>query len=199
MLYSLRGRLTHTEDGFFVIECAGVGYLCRASANTLASLPPVGDEALVFTHLNVAQDGIDLYGFADRGEQGCFRMLTTVSGVGPKAALSLLSELTPDELALAIAAGDFKALTRAKGVGPKVAQRITLELRDKVSSEAIIGGFTSGKPALPVKGNAAEAVAALSSLGYTQSEAAAAIGSLPPDTGVEDMIKSALKALAQRR
>lgn len=199
MFYSLRGRLTHTEDGFFVIECGGVGYLCRASANTLASLPPVGDEALVFTHLNVTQDGVDLYGFADRAEQGCFRMLTGVSGVGPKAALSILSELSPDALALAIAAGDSKALTRAKGVGPKVAQRIALELRDKVSNEAILGGISGGAPSVPIKGNAAEAVAALSALGYTQSEAASAIGKLPQETSVEDMIKSALKALAQRR
>lgn len=199
MLYSLRGRITHAENGFFVIECAGTGYLCRASANTLAQLPETGSEALVFTQMNVTQDGIDLYGFADRAEQSCFRLLTTVSGVGPKAALSLLSEFTADSLALIIASGDSKSLTRAKGIGPKAAQRITLELHDKVSSDAVIGGFSSGRASVPAKGNAAEAAVALSALGYTQSEAADAVGGLPPDTSVEDMIKSALKALAQRR
>ncbi|HQQ88954.1 MAG TPA: Holliday junction branch migration protein RuvA [Oscillospiraceae bacterium] len=201
MIYSLSGRIRHIEDGFFVIECGGVGYLCRASVTTLSQLPPTGSEAFVYTYLNVVQDGVDLYGFFDRAEKDCFLMLNGVSGIGPKAALSILSEFTPDGLALAIASGDTKVITRAKGVGPKAAQRIVLELKDKMA-----GGLTSGAygfgaasgPSIRIKGNAAEAVAAMSALGYSQSEAAAAVGKLPQEMSVEEMIKAALRALAMR-
>ncbi|HPR40153.1 MAG TPA: Holliday junction branch migration protein RuvA [Oscillospiraceae bacterium] len=201
MIYSLSGRIRHIEDGFFVIECGGVGYLCRASVTTLSQLPPTGSEAFVYTYLNIVQDGIDLYGFFDRAEKDCFLMLNGVSGIGPKAALSILSEFTPDGLALAIASGDTKAITRAKGVGPKAAQRIVLELKDKMAGGLTSGAYGFGTPSGPsvqIKGNAAEAVAAMSALGYSPSEAAAAIGKLPQEMPVEEMIKAALRALATR-
>ncbi len=201
MIYSLSGRIRRIEDGFFVVECGGVGYLCKASVTTLSQLPPKGSEAFVYTYLNVTQDGVDLYGFFDRAEKDCFLLLTGVSGVGPKAALSVLSDFTPDALALAIASGDIKTLTRAKGIGPKAAQRIVLELKDKM-----IGGLTGAAygfgeasgPAAQIKGNAAEAVAAMGALGYSPSEAAAAVGRLPQEMSVEDMIKAALRSLAAR-
>jgi len=201
MIYSLSGRIRHIEDGFFVIECGGVGYLCRASVTTLSQLPPTGSEAFVYTYLNIVQDGIDLYGFFDRAEKDCFLMLNGVSGIGPKAALSILSEFTPDGLALAIASGDTKAITRAKGVGPKAAQRIVLELKDKMAGGLASGAYGFGAasgPSIQIKGNAAEAVAAMSALGYSPSEAAAAIGKLPQEMPVEEMIKAALRALATR-
>ena len=201
MIYSLSGRIRHIEDGFFVIECGGVGYLCRASVTTLSQLPPTGSEAFVYTYLNVVQDGVDLYGFFDRAEKDCFLMLNGVSGIGPKAALSILSEFTPDGLALAIASGDTKVITRATGVGPKAAQRIVLELKDKMAGGLASGAYGFGAasgPSIQIKGNAAEAVAAMSALGYSQSEAAAAVGKLPQEMSVEEMIKAALRALAMR-
>ncbi|HNW03774.1 MAG TPA: Holliday junction branch migration protein RuvA [Oscillospiraceae bacterium] len=201
MIYSLSGRIRHVEDGFFVVECGGVGYLCKASATTLSQLPPTGSEVFVYTYLNVTQDGVDLYGFFDRAEKDCFLLLTGVSGIGPKAALSILSEFTPDALALAIASGDTKTLTRAKGIGPKAAQRIVLELRDKMIGGLSAGTYGFGEPSGPIaqiKGNAAEAVAAMGALGYSPSEAAAAVGRLPQEMSVEDMIKTALRSLAMR-
>lgn len=201
MIYSLSGRLSHVEDAMFVVECGGVGYLCKCSATTLSCLPPVGSDVKVFTTMTYNQEsGPDLYGFYDRAEQDCFRLLTSVSGVGPKAALAVLSEFTPEGFALAVASGDTKSITRAKGVGPKAAQRIVLELSDKVSGESAAKGF--GNSAVSVSnigGNAGEAIAAMVSLGYTNSEAAAVIGKLPPETPVDEMIKKALRSLAMGR
>ena len=142
---------------------------------------------------------MDLYGFYDRAEQDCFRLLTSVSGVGPKAALSVLSEFTPEGFALAVASGDTKAITRAKGIGPKVAQRIVLELSDKVSGEAVSKGFGKGAPAIKMGGNSGEAVAALVSLGYTSAEATAAVSKYPPEEPVDEIIKKALRSLATGR
>lgn len=201
MLYSLEGKLRHTEPGAFVVSCGGVGFLCKCSATTLSCLPPVGEDVFVYTTMTYTQEnGPDLYGFFDRAEQDCFRLLTGVSGVGPKAALAVLSEMTPDSFALAVASGDVKAITRAKGIGPKAAQRIVLELRDKVSGEAVSMGFSEkAAPVFSGKGAAGEAVAALVSLGYSHSEAAAAIGKLPQDLAVDEMIKRALRSLAMGR
>ncbi len=201
MIYSLRGKLTHIEDTFFVVECAGVGYLCKASATTVSCLPPEGEEVFIYTTMTYNQEtGSDLYGFYERAEQDCFRMLTSISGIGPKAALAVLSEFTPESFALAVASGDAKAITRAKGIGPKAAQRIILELRDKISNESIAEGFSAPSvPAAKIGGNAAEAIAAMVSLGYTNSEAAAIIGKLDQTLPVDGMIKAALKAIAQRR
>ena len=201
MIYSLNGKLSHVEDTFFVVECGGVGYLCKASATTISCLPPSGNDVFVYTPMTYNQEtGPDLYGFYDRAEQDCFRMLTSISGIGPKAALSVLSEFTPDSFALAVASGDAKAMTRAKGIGPKAAQRIILELKDKISNDSVSKGFSA--PAVSVGrigGNAGEAIAAMQSLGYANSDAAAVIGKLDPNLPVDEMIKAALKAIAMKR
>ena len=144
MIYSLCGKLSHVEDGMFVVECSGVGFACKASATAISCLPPEGSEVFVYTTMTFsAEQGTDLYGFYEKAEQECFSMLTGISGIGPKAALSVLSEFTPDSFALAVASGDAKAITRAKGIGPKAAQRIILELHDKISGNSAAKGFSA--------------------------------------------------------
>lgn len=197
MIYSLSGRLVHTEPALMVIECGGVGYACRTTYNTLSAVGEIGSDVTVFTVMSVRQDAVELFGFADNEELSCFKMLTTVTGVGAKAALSILSDNTPERFAMLVASGDSKALTRSPGIGNKIAQRIVLELKDKIAREA--KADTSGGSALPasaVGNNASEAISALVVLGFTASEASRAIASLPPETSVEDMIKHGLKALA---
>ena len=136
MFYRLRGTLIHTEPGAAVIECGGVGFRCLTTMNTLRALPPLGEEVILYTHLNVREDALDLFGFATEAERACFRTLTAVSGVGTKVGLSILSSIAPEQLAVSIGCGDYRALTRAPGVGPKLAQRIVLELKDKVKKLA---------------------------------------------------------------
>ena len=138
MLYRLRGSLIHTEPSFAVIECAGVGYKCYTTMNTQRSLPAIGKEAVLYTHMNVREDAVDLFGFSSLAELNCFKLLTSVSGVGPKVGLAILSVLSPEQVAVAVAAGDFKTLTMAQGVGNKLAQRVILELKDKL--KALGGG-----------------------------------------------------------
>jgi Holliday junction DNA helicase RuvA len=184
------------ETGFAVIECGGVGFKCSTTVNTIKKLPPIGEKALLYTYLNVREDALDLFGFFDSKELACFKMLLSVSGVGPKAALSILSEASPEKFALYVASGDAKALTRAPGVGPKVAQRIILELHDKMSKEQVAAGFgdiDSGVPS--ASGSAEEAVNALVVLGYSRSEAALAVGRCDSTLTVEDMIRQALNQL----
>ena len=122
MLYSVRGNVIHMEQGFVVIECAGVGYRCQTTLNTMKNIKN-GTEATLYTYLNVREDAVELYGFYSTQELSCFKTLTSVSGVGPKMALSLLSELSPEQIAMCVSASDVKSLTRAQGVGPKLAQR----------------------------------------------------------------------------
>lgn len=200
MIYSLSGRLVHTEPALMVIECGGVGYACRTTYNTLSAVGEIGSEVTVFTVMSVRQDAVELFGFADNEELSCFKMLTTVTGVGAKAALSILSDNTPERFAMLVASGDSKALTRSPGIGNKIAQRIVLELKDKIAKETSVGTSSGSGSALPsasaVGNNASEAISALVVLGFTASEASRAIASLPPETSVEDMIKHGLKALA---
>lgn len=200
MLYSLRGTLLCAEPHMAAIECAGVGYLCQITMTTYAALPKVGREARLYTYMNVREDAVDLFGFAEQGELRCFKMLLTVSGVGPKAALAILSNLTQDQFALAVAAGDTKAITRAPGVGPKLAQRIVLELKDRVAGEA--GGLSNSELPAQVAGvqpSGAEAISALAALGYDQSQAAAAVARLDQSLPAEELIKAALKSFASGR
>ena len=124
MIYSVRGTLVHKEAGLAVIECGGVGYGCRTTYNTLARMGDIGSEETLYTYLHVREDGIELFGFHDRQELGCFKLLLGVSGVGPKVSLSILSDIDPNNFALAVATGNHKLLTKTKGVGPKMAQRI---------------------------------------------------------------------------
>ena len=199
MLYSVKGELIHMEPNVAVICCGGVGFRCRITVNTARKLPHIGEEAMLYTMMDVREDAIELFGFADRRELECYKQLTALTGVGPKAALALLSELSPEKVALAVAAGDYKAFTRAPGVGPKLAQRIVLELKDKVAALATsdaAAGFEVGNTTVSI-GNAAEAVKALAVLGFSQSEAAAAVGKLDETLPVEELVRQALKALAK--
>jgi Holliday junction DNA helicase RuvA len=195
MIYSLNGIVRHVEPGFAVIDCGGVGFKCLTTANTLRKLPKMGEKVLLYTYLNVREDALDLFGFADERELGCFKLLISVSGVGPKAALSILSESTPEKFALYVASGDSKALTRAPGIGAKIAQRIILELKDKVSGEQAALGF-SDIPA-SASGNVEEAVSALTMLGYSRSEASLAAAKVDGSLSVEDIIRQALRLLAK--
>ena len=197
MLYSLRGILVYTDESSAAVECAGVAYRCQTTLSTLSRLDPVGAEVLLYTHLNVREDAVDLFGFADQRELRFFRMLIAITGVGPKAALSILSNLSPDRLSMCIATGDFKSITAAQGVGPKLAQRVVLELKDKIKNMDAIGGAG----ALPTDvnldaGNASEAISALVALGYAQADAAMVVAKTDPNASVEDMIKAALRGLS---
>ena len=197
MFYSVKGELVHLDARTAVISCGGVGFRCYITMNTARQLPSVGQEVMLYTILNVREDAIELFGFADQSELACFKQLTSISGVGPKAANAVLSELSPEKVALAVASGDYRAFTRASGVGPKLAQRIALEMKDKV------GSFTGDGEAAPigtpsVSGNAEEAVRALSVLGFNVSEASAAVGKLDSSLPVEQLVRAALKALGGR-
>ncbi len=201
MIYSVKGTLIHKEAGLAVVECAGVGYACRTTYNTLAGIGEIGEESMLYTYLHVMQDGIEFFGFLSRQELGCFKMLLSVTGVGPKAALAILSDIDPNNFALAVATGDHKLFTKTKGVGPKMAQRIILELKDKISKEQL--GNTQPMPIGAVNrafisgGAASEAVDALLVLGYSQSEAESAVSKLDPSLSAEELIRLALKSLAK--
>ncbi|MGN0642389.1 MAG: Holliday junction branch migration protein RuvA [Huintestinicola sp.] len=202
MIYSVRGKLVHKEAGLAVVECGGVGYACRTTYITLSQLGNMGDEALLYTYLSVRDDGIELFGFADERELGCFKLLLSVSGVGPKAALSILSGMDPNSFALAVATGDYKTFTKIKGIGPKVAQRVVLELKDKISKEQLsVSGNTPAAAAANrafISGGATqEAVDALLVLGYSSAEAEKAVGALDSSLSAEELIRLALKSMAK--
>ena len=203
MIYSLTGKILKKTLDTVVISCAGVGYAVQVPLTTAESLPAPGREGTVYTVMNVTENDVSLYGFATEEQQACFEMLTAVSGVGPKVGLAILSVMEPQRVALAISAGDHKAFKAASGVGPKLAQRIVLELKDKVSK-----GFVDGISLEDVAGTAADtpatqssaqAIAALVSLGYSQSEAALAIAKIDATLPVEEIIKLALRSMAGRR
>ena len=183
------------------VECGGVAFKCFTSMHTQKNMPRIGEVTTVYTHLNVREDALDLFGFASKSELNCFKMLTGISGVGPKVALAILSEMTPEGVAMAAASGDSKSFTRANGVGPKLAQRIVLELKDKVKKMAISGGELSLAADIGVVSaskNAEQAVQALAVLGYTQSEAAQAVAKLDSSLPTEELIRLALKGMAAR-
>lgn len=197
MLYSVKGKLIHTEPGIAVVECGGVGFKCFVTMHTQRNLPKLGEEAMLFTHLNVREDAMDLFGFYSRSEMSCFKMLTSVSGVGPKVGLAILSELSPEQVAMAVASGDSKTLSRASGVGPKLAQRIALELKDKVKKMEGSGGVALPEGGVPsAAGNAANAVQALAVLGYTPADAAAVVAKFDSSLPTEELIRLSLKAMA---
>ena len=199
MLYSVKGELIHLEPRMAVVCCGGVGFRLQITMNTARQLPSIGNEAMLYTMMNVREDAIELFGFADQKELTCFKQLTSISGVGPKVGISILSELSPEKVALAVAGGDFKALTKAAGVGPKLAQRIVLELKDKVTG--LSGGVSVDMPAggvVSAAGNAAQAVDALTVLGFSAGEASQAVGCLDSRLPVETLVRDALKALARK-
>lgn len=201
MLYFLKGITAALEPGLAVIECAGVGYACKTTSFTLSGLQP-GKPATLYTHLSVREDGIELYGFGTKEEKRLFLQLTSVSGVGPKAALSILSTTTPSQLALAILTEDVKTLTLAPGIGKKIAQRIVLELRDKLAKEQPDMDWTPvNLPAAgePVQGDKlSEAGAALAVLGYSPAEVQMALKGVDAEhMTVEELIKAGLRNMMQ--
>ncbi len=200
MIYNIKGTLTVTDASFIVVECSGVGFKCFASLNTIQNVGKTGQEVNVYTHLAVREDAMDLYGFSSLAELDAFKLLISVSGIGPKAAIAILSELTPDRLALCIASGDAKAITRAQGVGKKTAERVVLELKDKMTGIAGEENMqaVSGAASVGESSNSAEAVEALVALGYSQSDAAVAVGGMDKSLSVDEMIRLGLKKLATR-
>ena len=201
MFYSLTGTLVFTDSTTVAIDCGGVAFSCNTTINTQRKLGPNGSKVTLYTYLSVREDAMDLFGFYDKAELDCFKMLISVSGVGPKASLAILSEFSPENLALCIATGDFKSITKAQGVGPKLAQRIVLELKDKLAAgigKTVDTTQIEAAGAAASHGSAAEASAALVMLGYTQSEAALAVGKLDSSLSVEEMIKLALKGLSKQ-
>lgn len=200
MFYSITGNVIKTGMGFAAVECGGVAFRCLTSNQTLYDISGK-KEATLYTYLNVREDALDLFGFSTEYELEWFKMLISVNGVGPKAALAILSELSPDKLALSISASDEKAICRAPGVGKKIAQRIILDLKDKVKNLA--GDNTTVAEmekisAVNDMSNTSEAVAALSMLGYSQSEASVAVSKLDPSLPVEALIKQGLKLLSNQ-
>ena len=201
MFYYLDGTVAELLPYLAVIDCGGVGYACKTTNNTLASLKK-GQRGKLYTYLNVGEDVFDLYGFATQKELATFKLLIGVSGVGPKAALAVLSAGTPESLAMAIVTGDEKALTAAPGIGKKIAHRIILELKDKMARES--GGeldFSGGKgaPAAAVFSNkATEAAQALAVLGYTSAEVSMALKGIDVEgLPLEEIIRQSLKKMVK--
>ena len=199
MIYNLNGTLTVCDVNFIVVECGGVGFKCYTTLNTVKTIGKAGDSVNVYTHLAVREDAMDLYAFASVAELDAFKLLISVSGVGPKAAVAVLSELTPDRLAICIASGDVKSITKAQGVGKKIAERIVLELKDKMGAIAVGDTATvvSSLADVNESSNTAEAVEALVALGYSQSDASVIIGSMDKSLSVDEMIRLGLKQLAK--
>ena len=200
MIYSLNGTLIYSDHQFAVIECGGVGYKFLASTKTLSSLPQKGKQAFVYTYMNVKEDAVDLFGFADTNELELFKLITSVNGVGPKIGIAILSDFTVDQLSLAIASGDAKTLTRANGVGLKIAQRIVLELKDKLASGMTVqsDNVTASVADIADGSSPKDAIAALVQFGYSHSEAAATVAKCDLSKSTEDIIKQALRLLSSK-
>lgn len=198
MYYSLNGVLLHKAVSYVVVDCGGVGYRCAVSMNTLKQMPQVGDKVFIFTYLQVREDAMDLFGFNDENELNCFKLLLSVSGVGSKAALSILSDLVPDRFAICVAAGDYKALQKAQGIGAKLAQRIVLDLKDKVGSFSGSVELERMTANMETGSNVEEAVSALMVLGYQRSDAAVIVSKLDPSLSVEELIRAGLKGLVTK-
>ena len=199
MFYYLDGTITIMDTNLAVVDCGGVGYGCRTTNYTLSQLK-LGKPARLFTYCNIREDAFDIYGFASREELNCFEQLLSVSGVGPKAALSILSVVTPDQFMLAVMTQDAKTLTMAQGVGKKMAQRILLELKDKVADSTLELQGVSVSDMPVVRGSkTAEATAALSALGYSQAEIGAALKGVDAEKlSMEDIVRQALRAMVMK-
>lgn len=203
MFYYLEGTVAHIAPNLAVLDCGGVGYACKTTNYTLGSLG-TGKKAKLYTHLYVREEIFELYGFATEGERSCFEMLIGVSGVGPKAALSILSSNSPENLAMAIITENEKALTCAPGIGKKIAQRIILELKDKLAKGQLpsvsAGESFSGNGITVIPENkASEASAALAVLGYSQQEINLALKGIDMDnTPLDGIIKLALRAMMKQ-
>ena len=203
MIYCLTGKIVKKSMNAVVLSCGGVGYYAQCPASVAGALPGVGKEATIYTVMSITENDVSLYGFATEQQQACFEMLTAVSGVGPKVGLAILSVMEPDRVALAISAGDHKAFKAASGVGPKLAQRIVLELKDKVAKGLVDGisleDVAGASADTQASQGSSQAIAALVSLGYSQSEAALAVSKIDAALPVEEIIKLALRSMAGRR
>ena len=199
MIYYLSGPVTVLEPGLAVIECAGVGYGCRVTAYTAGQLK-LNQNARLYISESIREDAHELFGFISKEEQRCYELLTSVNGVGPKAAMSILSAGGPQNFTLAVMTGDEKMLTAAQGVGKKIAQRIILELKDKLGGSSMELDFSTG-PAVAAashQGNAALAHAALQELGYSPAEINAALKGVDPNATTEEMVRHALRAMVMK-
>lgn len=197
MFYYLKGTVGHLAPNLAVLDCGGVGFACHTTSYTLSYLK-VGEEAKLYTYLNVREDAMELFGFATDNERSCFQMLIGISGVGPKAALSILSSTTPEGLATAIITGNEKALTVAQGIGKKIAQRIILELKDKLAKGQLPTEGEQGGVAVTVipQDKASEASAALAVLGYGPGEISVALKGLDLEAlSLEEIVRQALRRM----
>lgn len=197
MFHHIRGTVFDLTPGLAVIECGGVGFELSISAYTAGRLK-IGETATLYVREQVREDAFDLFGFADLEERRCFEMLLGVSGVGPKAAVSILSAVTPEALAMAVISGDERALTAAQGVGKKIAQRILLELKDKMSRESdSFASLSPGMGAPPAAGSKlGDAAAALAVLGYGSAEISAALKGIDTESySLEEIIRLSLKKM----
>ena len=200
MLYYVSGKVAVLEPGLAVIDCGGVGYGCRITAYTAGQLK-LNQSARLYITESIREDAFDLYGFSSREEQRCYELLTSVNGVGPKAAMAILSAGGPQNFTLAVMTGDEKMLTAAQGIGKKIAQRIILELKDKIGGGGMELDFSAGSAAAaPAQqgSSAALAHAALQELGYSPAEISAALKGVDPNAATEEMVRHALRAMVMK-
>ena len=200
MLYYVSGTVAVLEPGLAVIDCGGVGYGCRITAYTAGQLK-LNQQARLYITESIREDAFDLYGFSSKEEQRCYELLTSVNGVGPKAAMAILSSGGPQNFTLAVMTGDEKMLTAAQGVGKKIAQRIILELKDKIGGGGMELDFSTGPAAAaPIQkgSNAALAHAALQELGYSPAEINTALKGVDPNVTTEEMVRYALRAMVMK-
>ena len=199
MLYYVSGTVTVLEPGLAVIDCGGVGYGCRVTAYTAGQLK-LNQQARLYITESIREDAFDLYGFISREEQRCYELLTSVNGVGPKAAIAILSSGGPQNFTLAVMTGDEKMLTAAQGIGKKIAQRIILELKDKIGGSSVELDFSTGPVSAPAQpsGNAALARAALQELGDSPAEIQTALKGADPNSSTEELVRYALRAMVMK-
>ena len=201
MFYYIKGELVMTDPQTAVVDCGGIGYKLTVSANTLSHLTRLGEKVCLYTHFYIREDALDLLGFYSEAELSAFKLLISVSGIGPKAAMAILSIMTPEKFALAVSTGDAKAIAKAQGVGSKTAARVVLELKDKIAktfgTELPDASKDSGDMDVEFTpmGSTEEAVTALMVLGYTRQEAKAALKGVDPMLSLEEMITAALRKM----
>lgn len=200
MISYIRGEVALVEEKRVIIDVGGVGYGIYMPGRVLSALPPVGREVKVYTYLNVKEDAMQLFGFLSRDDLSVFRQMITVSGIGPKGGLSILSQLSADDLRFAVVAGDAKAISAAQGIGKKTAEKLILELKDKLTLPDLDARNTSdGASVSAISGGTSvvqqDAVSALVALGYGNTEALKAVRqvTVTEDSNVEDVLKQALK------
>ena len=201
MIYNVHGKLIAKEPTMAVVECGGVGYACRTTLYTLGQLGSIGDTVFLYTAMSVREDAVELFGFSTQQELNCFKMLISVSGVGPKAALAILSDVTPEKFAMLVASGDSKLFTKTKGIGAKTAQRIVLELKDKIAKDSGLKTDFADIPSVASvqeSTSLSEALEALMVLGYTQGEVMPILAKTDQTLSTQDLIKEVLKAMSKK-